>query len=240
MFGKLFGSKAQKSNVSINANDAIQQLRGAVVQLEKRECHLQKKITACLTAAKLKSKQNNKNGAIFELKKKKQLQKQCDSLQQKILNLEIQIMSLEDAILNKRTMESMKTAKTAMTATMKDCDPDTVDELMDDLNEQMEMVQDINEAMSQPIGIVMDDDELESELMEIEAISQQEMNSKQNKMHQVPVAVNMEQGIDKLFDIKHHVDEEEIETELASLEMDVTVDPKAKVLMNFSQCPRCV
>merc|ERR1712083_718763 len=133
--------KSNKSNANPSTPDAqtaIQQLRGAVVQLEKREAHLQRKMSVCLSAAKLKSKQNNKKGAIFELKKKKQLQRQCDSLQQKTLNLEFQIMALEDALINKQTLESMETAKNAMAETMNEYDIDAVDEVVEDLNEQME------------------------------------------------------------------------------------------------------
>merc|ERR1740123_1115707 len=236
MFSKLFG-KSKKSNAtasSPDANTAIQQLRGAVVQLEKREVHLQKKIAECLTAAKLKSKQNNKKGALFELKKKKQMQRQCDSLQQKTLNLEFQIMALEDAMINKQTLESMQSAKSAMTATMNEHDIDAVDEVMEDLNEQMEMAQEINEAMSQPLGPVMDDEELEAELAEIEAMSTVEAVHKKVHRAQVPMQYKG-QSMDKVFDRRQQVvvEEEDLDAELASLEDEMV--PKTKVLMSLSQ-----
>ena len=62
MFGKLFGSKSNKSNANTSTPDAqtaILQLREAVAQLEKREAHLQSKMAVCLYAAKLKTKQHD-------------------------------------------------------------------------------------------------------------------------------------------------------------------------------------
>ena len=110
MFSRLFGSGgnaqgAKKAQAPADLNSSIQQLRKAVTQLEKRETHLEKKIDACLQAAKAKSKKRDKKGAIMELKKKKQLENQLNSIQGKKLNLETQIMTLEDAHLNTETLK---------------------------------------------------------------------------------------------------------------------------------------
>ena len=106
MFGRLFGTTQQKKKAPApNLNDSIQSLRQAVTQLEKREVHLDKKIQICLNNAKAKSKRRDKKGALFELKKKKQLENQLSSIQGKKLNLETQIMALEDAHLNKETLK---------------------------------------------------------------------------------------------------------------------------------------
>ena len=107
MFGKLFGTshKQQAKAKAPNLNDSIQQLRQAVTQLDKREVHLDKKIQVCLNNAKAKSKRRDKKGALYELKKKKQLENQLQSIQGKKLNLETQIMALEDAHLNQQTLK---------------------------------------------------------------------------------------------------------------------------------------
>ena len=62
----------------------------------------------------------------------------------------------------------MKTSAQAMKSTIKESDLDKAEDLMDDIQEAMDQVQEMNDAMSQPIGPVMDDDELEAELAELE------------------------------------------------------------------------
>lgn len=182
MFGRLFGTGGKggggggsAKKAAPDLNSSIQQLRQAVTQLDKREAHLEKKIQVCLNAAKAKSKKRDKKGALYELKKKKQLENQLNSIQGKKLNLETQIMALEDAHLNKETLKAMKTSSQAMKATMKEDQVDQADEVMEDLNEQMDMIAEMNEAMSQPIGQMMDDDELEAELAELEELEADEL-----------------------------------------------------------------
>jgi len=191
MFGRLFGTKqgggggGNAKKPSANLNDSIQQLRGAVTALDKREVHMEKKIQVCLNNAKEKSKKRDKKGALYELKKKKQLENQLNSIQGKKLNLETQIMALEDAHLNKETLKAMKTSSQAMKATVKESDLDKADELMEDLNENMDMINEMNEAMSQPIGNMMDDDELEAELAELEELEADELL---NDMQDAPMS----------------------------------------------------
>lgn len=55
-----------------------------------------------------------------------------------------------------------------MKGTVKESSLDKADELMEDLNENMDMINEMNEAMSPPTGNMLDDDELEAELAELE------------------------------------------------------------------------
>jgi len=194
MFGRLFGTKqgggGNAKKAAPDLNSSIQSLRQAVTQLDKREVHLEKKIQICLNTAKEKSKRRDKKGALYELKKKKQLENQLNSIQGKKLNLETQIMALEDAHLNKETLKAMKTSANAMKATVKESDLDKADELMEDINEAMDQVNEMNEAMSQPLGQVMDDDELEAELAELEELEADELL---NDMTEAPQQQNAPQ-----------------------------------------------
>jgi charged multivesicular body protein 4 len=219
MFGRLFGTNQTKKKVAApNLNDSIQQLRQAVTQLEKREVHLDKKIQVCLNNAKAKSKRRDKKGALFELKKKKQLENQLQSIQGKKLNLETQIMALEDAHLNKETLKAMKTSANAMKATVKESDLDKADELMEDINEAMDQVNEMNEAMSQPLGQMMDDDELEAELAELEEMEADELL---NDMADAPIKAQPQTNVDDLVDVPSHApqkkQEEDEDAELAEL-----------------------
>jgi len=178
MFGRLFGaggSKPSSQPQSTDLNSSIQKLRQTIQTLDKREEHLEKKIAECVARAKQKSKNRDKKGALFELKKKKQLENQLQTIQGKKLNLETQIMTLEDAYLNKETFSAMQTSAQAMRSAINDSDMERADELMEDINEAMDQVHEMNDAMSQPLGAVMDEDELEAELAELEEMEADEL-----------------------------------------------------------------
>merc|ERR1712013_812346 len=104
------------------------------------------------------------------LKQKKQFESQLNSIQEKKLNLETQIMALEDATLSTETVNAMSSSAMRMKASMKESDIDKADELMEDINEAMDMKNEMMESMSMPLGSVMDDDELENELAELEEL----------------------------------------------------------------------
>eukprot|EP01083_Nonionella_stella_P093514 262119_1 len=152
--------KKKKPKPSEMPKDPLQAMRYRVNQLEKKEVHLDKQMQVCLNNARAQSKKRNKKGALFQLKKKKEYEKQLESIQSDKLNLETQIMALEDATLNAETF--------------KEADLDKADELMEDINEAMN-VNEMNEAMSQPLGVMMDDDELEAELAELEELEADEL-----------------------------------------------------------------
>eukprot|EP01084_Bolivina_argentea_P170403 295298_1 len=96
----------RKASPTPNLNDSIQNLRQAITQLERREEHLDRKIQICLKNAKMKSKQKDKKGALFELKKKKQLERQLMSIQGSKLGMETQIMPLSYTNRNDKYYES--------------------------------------------------------------------------------------------------------------------------------------
>jgi len=198
MFGRLFGPSTNQKPVTVDLNASIQQLRTASQQLEKREAYLENKIQQCLKAAKEKSKRRDKKGALYELKKKKQLDNQLQSIQGKKLNIETQIMTLEDAHLNKQTFTAMKTSATAIRSTVKEGDLDKVDDLMGEINDAMDQVHEMNEAMSQPIGPAMDEAELEAELAELEELEADELitGMPQTDQHQQETATSKQPLID--------------------------------------------
>jgi len=197
MFGRLFGaggkSNAQKPPPA-DLNSSIQKLRQAIQTLDKREEHLEKKIAECVARARQKSKNRDKKGAMFELKKKKQLEGQLQSIQGKKLNLETQIMTLEDAYLNKETLSAMQTSAVAMRTAMRESDVEKADELMEDITDAMEQVQEMNEAMAQPLGAVMDEDELEAELAELEEMEADEL------LTAMPATTAKSSGVDRSKD----------------------------------------
>jgi len=167
---KLFGGgKKQKAQPKeMGANQAIQNTRNTIERLEKREAHLEKQINTLLKEAKARNKKGDKKGALYRLKKKKLLEKELQSLCDKKLNLERNIIALDSAIVNQNMMGTMSAVKNTLAAEMKKADVDKVDEVMDDMADLMDQQNEINEALGNPMGEDYDEDELADELADLE------------------------------------------------------------------------
>jgi len=163
----LFGKKKQKPVPKLS--DSIMKLREASANLDKRQEFLVKKSEEALTEAKKKSKAKDKRGALFHLKRKKMYEKQIDQIYGKKTNIETQIMALEGASSNKEVITAMKEGATILQATVSDLNVDKVDEVMDDITDSMAMADELSDAIAQPIGPAVDEDELSAELAEMES-----------------------------------------------------------------------
>jgi len=163
----LFGKKKQAPAPKLA--DSIRSLREASDNLQKREDYLQLQMQAALAEAKKKSKAKDKRGALFQLKRKKMYEKQLDQIYGKKTNIEMQIMALESAASNKEVLGAMRGGAVALQRAVIDTNVEKVDDVMDDINEAMALADELGEAMSQSIGPAMDEDELNSELQEMES-----------------------------------------------------------------------
>ena len=84
------------------------------------------------------------------------------------MTLETQVMNLESAQQNIETFKAMDAAKGAMADIRKVTDIDKVDDLMDGIKEEMELADEISNALAQPIDPLMqDEDDLLAELEEL-------------------------------------------------------------------------
>jgi len=147
-----------------NISDSIQSLRIAQETLDKREAHLQKQADLALVDAKKALKAKNKKGATFYLKRKNNYQKQIDQIYGKKINIDIQIMALEDAASNKQMLQAMASGRDALQHHVNDDQIEKVADVMDDINDSLAMSDEFGEALSQPIGNQMDDDDILAEL----------------------------------------------------------------------------
>jgi len=168
----LFG-KAKKGPTT---KDSIMKLRETIEMLEKRESYLQKKIDHELEEAK-KNATKNKRGALMALKRKKAYQSQIEKISGAKLTLEQQVMAIEDANINLEAMGAMKMGAQAMKGIHGSLNIDKVDVTMDEIKEQMDIANEINDAIAKPVGfgLEFDDDELNTELDELE---QEQIDSK--------------------------------------------------------------
>ncbi|SCU77837.1 LAFA_0A03598g1_1 [Lachancea sp. 'fantastica'] len=165
MWSYLFGSGATSKNKDA-PKKAILDLREHITLLGKKEAHLQSQVTVQEQSARQQLAKNNKVGAKNALKRKKTYESQLVKIQAQMDSLEQQLYSIESANLNLETMKAMKQGASAMKNIHKGMDIDKVDETMDEIREQVELGEEISDAISRPLhaGAEMDEDEIDEEL----------------------------------------------------------------------------
>ncbi|KAL1411338.1 ESCRT-III subunit protein snf7 [Vanrija albida] len=166
------------------ARDSIVTLRQQLLMLEKKEEHLQKKIEEELKKAKANIA--NKRVATAALRQKKAYEDQLDKMAGTRLTLETQVNAIESANLNAETMLAMKKGADALKSIHSTLKVEKVDQTMDAIREQMDLTNEISDAISNPVGIVngIDEDELEAEL---EALEQEELDDRLKGADHVPL-----------------------------------------------------
>eukprot|EP01006_Ploeotia_vitrea_P034546 TRINITY_DN65761_c7_g1_i4.p1 TRINITY_DN65761_c7_g1~~TRINITY_DN65761_c7_g1_i4.p1 ORF type:complete len:200 (+),score=129.43 TRINITY_DN65761_c7_g1_i4:325-924(+) len=168
--------------------------------MEKREKHLQGQIDAALAEARKRSKAKDKSGALYNLRRKKLLQSKLDQISGKKLNLETQIFALEDAASNKEYLGAMKQSNVTLQTHIKEADIDKAADIMDDITDQLTMIDEMGEALAQPIGQQMDEDELAAELEEMDAELLDEEMLEAPMAPKVKHNVGQEQFVDPMQD----------------------------------------
>lgn len=85
-------------------------------------------------------------------------------------NLETQLLAIENANVNMETLKAMKAGSSTMKSMHGELNVDKVDQTMDDIREQMDLANEINAAISTPLGmdLGLDEDELNDELEQLE------------------------------------------------------------------------
>lgn len=169
----IFGKRKKKAGPAASnpqqTADVITSLRKKLGQIEKREGFVQKKIDAQMAEARARSKRKDKKGALMCLKRKKLYEKEIQKYQGARLTLEQQIITLESATVNKEVFMAMRTGATAMQQIHGELDAEKVEETMDEIADQMAVADEISEAIANPMGGEMeDDDELLAELDELD------------------------------------------------------------------------
>ncbi|KAG9009844.1 ESCRT-III subunit protein snf7 [Tulasnella sp. JGI-2019a] len=159
------GRKDPKSTT----REAIVTLRQQLQMLEKKEDYLMKKIDEETKKAKTNAI-SNKPAALAALRRKKQFETELDRLGGTRLTLETQVNAIENANINSTTMEAMKRGADALKVIHGSLSIDKVDATMDSIREQMELTNEISDAISNPlnVGIENDEEALKAQLDELE------------------------------------------------------------------------
>lgn len=183
MWNYLFGgNKQQKKELP---KKAIVELREHIQMLNKKRTHLELQISDQDQLAR-KYLATNKAMAKNALKRKKGYEANLMKIENQIDSLETQLTAIEGANLNLETMKAMKQGAQAMKQIHGEYDVDKVESTMDDIREQVELAEEISEAISRPVGgEYVDEDELDEEL----AALQEEENEAKEQQKQ-PVTKN--------------------------------------------------
>jgi charged multivesicular body protein 4A/B len=129
-----------------------------------------KKVEQQVAEAKAKMAKGDKKGALFAMKRKKMYEAEVDKIQNVKMTLETQVINLESAAQNAATFDAMKSGTATMKKIRNEVGIEKVDDIMDEIKEEMEMAQEVNAAIAQPIDPLMaDEDELLAELEGLEA-----------------------------------------------------------------------
>jgi len=149
-------------------NKSIIALRDAQKLLDKREEQLEKEGAKLALSAKEKLNKNNRQGALYDLKRKKILDKELSVIVNKKLNIERQISALGSAGLNSSIYESLKKGAEALKNGSSSVTIDEVEEVMEQQEELIDRQDAIDEALSRDLNTDISDDELLKELEELE------------------------------------------------------------------------
>ena len=122
------------------------------------------------------------------LTRRKLLEKELDKLAGPRTTIETQINAIENVNINFETMKAMKQGAAAMKQIHGSMNADKVDATMDEIQNQIQLSEEISDAISRPVGVAaeIDEDELREEL---EAMEQEELDNKMLGAEAPPVHV---------------------------------------------------
>ena len=110
------------------------------------------------------------------LKKKKMYEVQLEQVENNILRVNEQQMMLENQRTTVETVSALRNAAQASKQTMSEMKINDVDTVLDEINEQTDQMQQIQDAMAQPIGAAADLDE-DALMGELEALESEQLDA---------------------------------------------------------------
>jgi len=175
-FSGLFGggSAPPPKPQAPSSDQQIKNNRQEMDLLEKRQHVMQVKAdqeraNAQRLAQLMKKDKRKKNEALQAMKKYKLLQKNCDTIQAQRFNLEQLTMALETAIQSREVVDATAATGRALSREAAQMDAVDVEDMMDEVNESVQNIEEVGEALSAPMGFGadIDEDDLLGELDEL-------------------------------------------------------------------------
>ena len=107
---------------------------------------------------------------MYAMKRKKLYEAEIEKIQNVKMTLETQVIHLESAAQNNETFKAMEAGTKTMQKIRTDVGVEKADDIMDDIRNELEMAQEITNAISQQVDpLLTDEDELLEELNALEA-----------------------------------------------------------------------
>lgn len=172
LFGK--SKKAQAHAQAIETSkttSVIINLKEQVALMEKRNEVILTRIQLATVEAKKRLDKKDKNGALISLRKKKQYEAEIEKNQGIQIVLENQIYSLEGATMQKAIVDALALGNKSIKKLNTELNPEKIEELMDDIQEESDNFKVIQEAMAQPLQQIYNDTDLLEELEQLESDS---------------------------------------------------------------------
>jgi hypothetical protein len=133
--------------------------------LDRKQALLEEKILEQEEKAKSYMAAGKKPMAINCMKLKKQYEDQIEKLLAQRMNLQTTQFALETAEMNRVVLQEQQRAGAELARVSAQMDPDKVQDVMDNVQEQIQNVKAANDALAQPIDMEMaDDDDAEEAL----------------------------------------------------------------------------
>ncbi|PAV84242.1 hypothetical protein WR25_16561 [Diploscapter pachys] len=152
------------------AEDAISKLKETEELLTRKQEHFEEKIAQEVENAKKYAK-TNKKMAISALRRKKQYEIELGRIDGTLSKLEAQRVALENVGMNQEVVDVLSGTNETLKNANKKLDIDKVADLMDQIADDLAMSDELNQAISRPIGDVADEDDLMAELEQLQADS---------------------------------------------------------------------
>ncbi|CCW69245.1 unnamed protein product [Phytomonas sp. Hart1] len=163
LFGKSKGSKSSNGGETVLAS--IEKIGNSIELLEKREALLEKKMNEELEKAKEFYAHKNQTRALQSMKRKKMYEEQLQSSMNEKQNLETLRFTLQNQALNQEVLNAQLSAKDDLKRSNKRLNAEKIEDNMEELIEEMDKAKQVSEALQQPIGgEIIDQDELLQEL----------------------------------------------------------------------------
>ncbi|KAK2150381.1 hypothetical protein NP493_2790g00008 [Ridgeia piscesae] len=144
----------------VSPQEAIAKLKEAEKMLKRQSKSLERNIQQQLKIAK-ENARTNKHAALQALKRKRRFMKQLIQFDGQLTNLEVQIDSLENSIINSQVLSAVSAGAQALKAPNRTENPDYAHDVMDEMAEQFDIGREIAEIMVAPVGFIDDDDDKE-------------------------------------------------------------------------------
>ena len=170
-----FFGKSKKAQEEAQAQEhqktsgVIKNLREQVEMMEKRNGAIRLRLAAALVDAQQKLAKKDKNGALIALKRKKQFEAEIEKNQGIQVVLEGQIYALEGATMQKAIVDAMALGNKSIKKLNTELNPEKIEELMDEIQEEADNFKSIQDAMSQPLQQIFNDGDLLAELEQLES-----------------------------------------------------------------------